>query len=310
MAQKAHPISVRLQGIAPWKTMWNAPKQQTASEFSIQRIASEYVHRFYNNYGFEVLHYRAINNQNTTVYYISLRKTKNSLDIYPLRFNQTLPVAIRPDKKKSVARFYQEKVVTTSGGEESIGDGIVDKNSYPVQRKTTSQQFFKERDLNKNLSVYAPEAEILLPGLRKLSARDVVIIKSHPQFYRDSGVPGPYLATFIRDQILLSVKRKRRLMPLKYFRTVAGFLESFLGNQLRGIKIQIKGRLPRMGSAGAARSKHLVLSSGALSLQRFSAPMDYSCVDLCTKSGLSSIRVWVSYSSPVRPTKLDEKEKN
>lgn len=287
MAQKAHPISVRFQGVAPWKTMWNAPKQCTAFEFSIQKAASDYVNRFYNNYGFEVLHYRTVNNQNTIIYYVSLRKLKSSWDLYPLRFNQTLPVAIRPDKRKSVAKFYQEKAG-------SIEEENLDKEFDHVKKIKGGVDSSKKAGYLKS-----PESGVLLPGLRSLTNRDAIIIKSHPQFYRDSGVPGLYLATFIRDQILLSVKRKRRLMPLKYFRTVAGYLESSLGNHLRGIKIQIKGRLPRMGSAGAARSKHLVLSSGALSLQRFSAPMDYGCVDLCTKSGLSSIRVWVSYSSPL-----------
>ena len=287
MAQKAHPVSVRLQGVAPWKTMWNAPKQHAASEFSIQKSASDYIHRFYNNYGFEVLHYRAVNNQNTIIYFVSLRKLKSSWDVYPLRFNQTLPVAIRPDKRKSVAKFYQEKAG-------SIEEDIIDVDSLSAK-----DSMIRRPALKKNSYPRSPESNILLPGLCKLTNRDAFIVKSHPQFYRDSGVPASHLATFIRDQILLSVKRKRRLMPLKYFRTVSGYLESFLGNLLRGIKIQIKGRLPRMGSAGAARSKHLVLSSGALSLQRFSAPMDYGCVDLCTKSGLSSIRVWVSYSSPL-----------
>lgn len=283
MAQKAHPISVRLEGVAPWKTMWNATKQSNALEFSIQKTAFEYIHRFYNNYGFEVLHYRTINSHENIVYYISLRKKTNQWELYPIRFNQTLPLAIKDDKRKSFTKFYQNDDISNE-------ESILNLNNFVVDGKVR---------LEKKPVILAPEASTLLPGLRKLTQRDAMIIKSHPQFFRDSGIPAPYLATFIRDQILLSVKRKRRLMPLKYFRTVAGYLESFLGDKVRGIKIQIKGRLPRMGSAGAARSKHLLLSSGALSLQRFSAPMDYGCVDLCTKSGLSSIRVWVSYSSPL-----------
>jgi hypothetical protein len=294
MAQKTHPIAIRLNGVTPWKSLWYTSKNKLASEFIKQWSASCYIDRFYKRNGFDFIHFHSEKTNLGITYFIALRKiddetgTKEEFldeeteeDLYPIRFSDTLPTGLNHEESS----FTNTK---SSGDDEETSSNSTDANHTKLNVESTTNK----------VHLY-PEFNVLLPGLFRLTGAKSTIIKSHPQFYINNTIPANFLATFIRDQLLMASKKKYRLVPLNYFREIALYLHSKLGIQLMGIKIQIKGRLPRLGSSGAARSSHQTYTAGELSLQKLTSRIDYDQVDLRTRSGLSSIKVWVSYAAPL-----------
>lgn len=268
MAQKAHPISIRLGGVNTWKFLWCSDKSSYAEELKKHLLAHSFIERFYRGNNFEIVSLRSEKIDHEITYFLGLRKLSNGGLSYARRFSQTLPLGIPPVKKKLVAAYYESKMVAPP--------------------KTTPNESFPY-----------PEMNILLRGLYNITGYRCVVVKSNPVLYEDCSISGDYLATFIRDQLLIAAKRKRRLVPLRYFQKIAMYLKDTLLQQCLGIRIQIKGRLPRLGSSGAARSNQQLLSEGQLALQKISTPVDFGSSILKTKSGLSSIKVWVSYGAPV-----------
>jgi ribosomal protein S3 len=265
VAQKTHPVSVRLNGVNSWNSEWCVKKNEVSKEFIKQWNARILIHKFYSQNGFEIINYRSEKSGHNNLYYLSLRKSKNLGRTYKKRFSQTLPLGIKPMKPKAVSSYYDNIFLKTT---KSLPDKI-----FPH-----------------------PEFNVLLPTLKLTTGSDAMIIKSHPFYYQNNSLSADYISFFLTSQLLSAVKRKKRLMPIRFFRKVASYMKVKLGEQLKGIRLKIKGRLPKLGSSGAARSNQLAISSGHLALQRFSAPVDYSYTSLCTRSGLSSIRVWVSYN--------------
>lgn len=301
MAQKTHPIAIRLNGVTPWKSLWYTSKNKLASEFIKQWSASCYIDRFYKKNGFDFIHFHSEKTNLGVTYFIALRKIDDESfskdetldeeideDLYPIRFSDTLPIGVTHEESSFINTKSSDDVVEPT--EDTTSKPNVNENINKVQ-------------------LY-PEINILLPGLFKITGAKSTIIKSHPQFYINNTIPANFLATFIRDQLLMASKKKYRLVPLNYFREVALYLHSKLGIQLMGIKIQIKGRLPRLGSSGAARSSHQTYTAGELSLQKLTSRIDYDQVDLRTRSGLSSIKVWVSYAAPLLSREADIEDTN
>lgn len=300
MAQKSNPLSTRFTATALWKNIWAAPRLTQHVDFKKTWMATHLLKKFYTKQGFDVLALRIEKTTLNFLFFVSIRKKlpertgkiydlvkfaadDNSLDlinIYP-RLSRTLPRAIPLQKLRIINNSWlQLKLIGTHGTK-------------------------KTPDLSKLVTKYNRyEFTVLLKNLATVCQQSVLIIKSHPAAVLDAMPTAEYISVYVRQQLLFSVKKKKRVIPLRYFRQVANYLMSRFTGYLRGIRLQIKGRLPKLGgSAGAARSKKQLLSLGYLSTQRLLSPIDYSYVDLGSRSGICSLSVWISYTSPLSKVK-------
>lgn len=363
MAQKSHPVSVRLGLGSTWSSLWNTNNSNTAKEFVKYWTMFSQIHSYYQRRCFEVYSYRVEKIGNQNIFFISLRNIKDLSKKDRLvnilrKHNHFIPWVGRPNlthrsdyiksflKLKKTGRFSRRvdfKNPTSSINIKSKKDILkktllsrtskkgnkkklsllsskikrfksyyFPKFSYslpravrPIKRRSIAvfgeamssleeELFANFNPMNSGLG--CGERRNLLPSLRSISGCDSVIIKSHPNFYKDFTVPAVYLALFVRNQLREAIRRKRKVMPIKYFRKLSAFLKIKLGEGLKGIRFQAKGRLPKVGgSSGAARSQTQVVTMGHLSSQNLISPLDYSYTNLRSRSGICSIKVWVSY---------------
>lgn len=357
MAQKSHPVSVRLGLGSTWSSLWNTNNSNTSKEFVKYWSMFSQIHSYYQRRCFEVYSYRVEKIGNQNIFFISLRNMKDLSKKDRLvnvlrKHNHFIPWVGRPNlthrsdyiksflklkkgnrlssnsisigkltnktkknmslKKQNVSKTFFSKKNIFFGKIKRFKSHYFPKFSYslpravrPIKRRSIAvfgeamssleEELLGKSSLIKN-GLGCGERRMLLPSLRCISGCDSIIIKSHPSFYKDFTVPAVYLALFVRSQLREAIRRKRKVMPIKYFRKLGAFLKIRLGDGLKGIRFQAKGRLPKVGgSSGAARSQTQLVSMGHLSSQNLISPLDYSYTNLRSRSGICSIKVWVSY---------------
>lgn len=297
MAQKSNPVSTRFLGTNLWKSVWNSETSARPIYFLKLWTSCYLIKRFYYKQGFEILNIRTERVAENLVFFLSVCKNfqekslklknvvgYNSIEkenkFYP-HFIKTLPRAVPLQKLRQVSNNWSH----------------LNLGRYNSKSKSmVFQQFITKYN--------AHEFSILINLLYTICERPIVIVKSHPNLVLDLMPSAEYISVYIRQQLLFSIKKKRRVIPLRYFRQISTYLMNRFSGYLRGIRLQIKGRLPKLGgSAGAARSKKQLLSMGYLSTQRLLSPIDFNYVDLGSKSGICSLSVWISYRSPLSEIK-------
>lgn len=104
------------------------------------------------------------------------------------------------------------------------------------------------------------------------------------------------LASYIKEQIDLSSRRKQRIQLKPYLDKIAKKVMTL--SSVQGIRLQIKGRLSTGMSNKAGRSQKELSSLGKIPLQTIHNQMDFSMTELRTKSGISSVKVWLNQKYP------------
>lgn len=298
MAQKTNPVSTRFLGPSLWKNVWLNEKSFQHKDFERNWLATHFINKFYKNKNFDIVSIRLEKTLVKYLIFITLRKNFSEKGSKFLKI-MGFPKESDQSVEKNSDKIYYPRLVRTLP--QTLHGGKVKTSTSWLLHNTSSVRLKKSKNeiqLAQKTQVF--ELSVMLNLLKKILCKDVVLIKSHPSYILDAMPSADYLAIFVRNQLLNAVKRKKKIIPLRYFRTVSNYLMQAFRGYLRGIRLQIKGRLPKLGgSAGAARSKKQLLSLGYLSTQRLASPIDYSCVDLGSRSGICSVTVWISYKSPL-----------
>lgn len=293
MAQKTNPNLLRLGVTSTWLGSWSVSKKYLASTFIKYFKAIHVARCFYHTRGFSIAQYYIEHlGSDKTVFHINLKELDlledglKSVGFYP-RYSSTLPKTVPAPKRASLSAYAD----FCSKREAFDSTYVV----TPTENEPYSDLVTRLRD------TICEERQILLPLLKTLSRSEVLLIKSGPCYRENFKPTAELLAITVREQLLTALKRGKNVTAMRYFRNVGLFLQSTLGqSEVRGVRFQIKGRMPRSGgSSGAARSKHQLVSIGYLSNQKITSPLDYSVVGFRTRSGLCSIKVWASYQSPI-----------
>lgn len=302
MAQKTNPVSTRFLGPSLWKNIWSTAPRHQNQEFSKVWLATHLVTRFYKNKNFDIVNIRIEQLHSSYILFVTIRRElldKQVRFLSLVGFPKELDVDSTDTKEASLSKLYYPRLIRTLP--KSIPSSKMRINSSWLTSLLTQIRTKKLKDdVQLIQTASTQELGFLLKTLRGILQKNVVLVKSHPASFIDILPSADYLALFVRNQLLTAVRRKKRIIPLRYFRTVSNYLMTKFIGYLRGIRLQIKGRLPKLGgSAGASRSKKQLLSLGYLSTQRLASPIDYSYVDLGSRSGICSVSVWVSYTSPL-----------
>jgi ribosomal protein S3 len=93
------------------------------------------------------------------------------------------------------------------------------------------------------------------------------------------------------NQLLMEILKKTT-KHFKFLKDLKYFLNFFflLNNKIKGIRIQIRGRLN-----GSLRSKKYILNIGSLSAQTFKLPLYFHKIQSKTSYGICGIKLWVSF---------------
>lgn len=294
MAQKTNPNLIRLGVTSTWSGSWSVSKKYLAPTFTRYLKAVHLARCFYQTRGLLVTQYYIEQlGVDKTVLHINLKELDSvddltkSIGFYP-RYSSTLPKTVPAQKRASLSAY---------------ADFCSKRESIDSTYLTASIENESYYELNTRLrQTICEERQILLPLLKVLSGSDFLLVKSGPSYVENFKPTAEFIAINVREQLLNALKRGKNVTAMRYFRNVGLFLQSTLGqNEVRGVRFQIKGRLPKSGgSSGAARSKHQLVSIGYLSNQKITSPLDYSTVSFRTRSGLCSIKVWASYQSPIQ----------
>jgi hypothetical protein len=305
MAQKTNPNLLRLGITSTWLGSWSVSKKYLASTFTKYLKVVHLTRSFYQTRGFHINQYYIEQlGIEKTIFHLNLREFEGyegqpkSVGFYP-RYSSTLPKTV-PAQKRASLSAYADFCLKREAFD----------STYVVAK--TEDEFYEDLNIRLRHTV-CEERQILLPLLKTVSGSDFLLVKSSPSYRENFKPTAELLAITVREQLLNALKRGKNVTAMRYFRNVGLFLQATLGqNEVRGVRFQIKGRLPKSGgSSGAARSKHQLVSIGYLSNQKITAPLDYSAVGFRTRSGLCSIKVWASYQSPIRSSsELDSVKKD
>jgi hypothetical protein len=294
MAQKTNPNLLRLGVTSTWLGSWSVSKKYLAPTFTKYFKSIHLARCFYHTRGFFIAQYYIEQlGTDKTIFHINLKEldsveeNSKSVGFYP-RYSSTLPKTVPAPKRASLSAY---------------ADFCSKREAFDSTYVITPTENEPYEDLVERLrDTVCEERQILLPLLKKLSGSEILLVKSGPSYRENFKPTAEFLAINVREQLLTALKRGKNVTAMRYFRNVGLFLQSTLGqSEVRGVRFQIKGRLPRSGgSSGAARSKHQLVSIGYLSNQKITSPLDYSVVGFRTRSGLCSIKVWASYQSPIQ----------
>lgn len=293
MAQKTHPNLLRLGVTSTWLGSWSFSKKYLAPMFIRYHKAIHTARCFYQTRGLQISqYYLEQSGSDKLVFHMLLKEVFNSevgktVGFYP-RYITTLPKTVPAPKRASLSAY---------------ADFCSKREALDSFYTIVSTEDEPYADLTERLrDSVCEERAILLPLLKSITGNDIVLVKSGPHYTENFKPNAEMLAVSVREQLLSALKRGKNVTAMRYFRNVGLFLQSTLGyNEVRGVRFQIKGRLPRSGgSSGAARSKHQLVSIGYLSNQKITSPLDYAVVGFRTRSGLCSIKVWASYQSPLQ----------
>lgn len=294
MAQKTNPNLLRLGVTSTWSGSWSVSKKYLAPTFVKYLKAIHLTRSFYQTRGLFVTQYYIEQlGTDKTVFHINLKEAEvlddftKTVGFYP-RYSSTLPKTVPAQKRASLSAY---------------ADFCSKRESIDSTYVTASIEDESYEELNSRIrETICEERQILLPLLKVLSGSDFMLVKSSPSYSENFKPTAEFIAISVREQLLNALKRGKNVTAMRYFRNVGLFLQSTLGQDtVRGVRFQIKGRLPKSGgSSGAARSKHQLVSIGYLSNQKITSPLDYSTVAFRTRSGLCSIKIWASYQSPIQ----------
>jgi len=98
------------------------------------------------------------------------------------------------------------------------------------------------------------------------------------------------LASYVSFYFKLLLKTRKLARFLNFVSALITLIVSSKGTSVKGIKIQIKGRLN-----GAPRTKIRVIEAGSLSTQSISCLSSYHFMPIHTSLGSFSLKTWVSY---------------
>lgn len=100
----------------------------------------------------------------------------------------------------------------------------------------------------------------------------------------------PILASYVSFYFKLLLKTRKLSRFLNFVNSIITLVVLSKGTSVKGIKIQIKGRLN-----GAPRTKTRVIEAGNLSTQSVSCLSSYHYIPIHTSLGSFSLKTWISY---------------
>nr|YP_010952454.1 ribosomal protein S3 [Ancyromonas sigmoides]WMQ52558.1 ribosomal protein S3 [Ancyromonas sigmoides] len=270
MAQKTNPCTLRSE-ISKSKIFSYTPRKQNLGRENLVALSiKNSLTKFYKNYNFDLKSIRLERDFQNMIVHVILQNTlkTDSED--------------KTSEEKSLSTV--ELPILTA---EEKSSKIFEPIAYYVKCSNTD-----------NFFLWSSETHTLLKSIFKEWGVYLYVIKSTlfcSLLNPIEQMNASNLSQHIQSQIALSDARRQKIHIKSYIDRIVDQVSSL--ENIQGLKIQLKGRLPSGGSGNkAGRSKKETSSYGNIPLQTITSHVDYSYNSIPTKSGTCGVKVWIHYN--------------
>lgn len=290
MGQKANPMSLRLGTKKTWKTSFSEKKPRDIGYLSylLEQEILQCIKKIISQKSFCLKDYKIHYYEERLEIFLSLFTTEHT-------FKQTLKKIAKNGKTLSLnCKKTGETFVFTPDLAKNhlLHSSILKKLTNLISTRLNGKTvFFSINYSNSCLNLNSEEKQLVrkkILSLRKFKKRDFFTEGFNAFFFlnKDSNF-SEVLLTIISNNL----KEPRKIKPFfKFVKKTLTFLIEDPNSSIKGLKIELKGRLTKSG-----RARKFILNVGDVPCHSQNIDLDYTITSGQNQNGSYGVRLWVVY---------------